>query len=298
MGSSVSVGRSRPRIWTLVPKSRGIPSASLCFVASFSVLSAMGWPLPGEAQDHEAHRALEALSYPVDPSSSPRPVAWATRTDNSITLDGRLDEPAWDTAEPLTNFVQKQPHLGELATEQTIVRILFDDEYLYIAVSCLDTQPDKIVVTSLERDFGGNSPRNFDVVSITLDPFLDRRNAMLLHVNPAGAVRDAQVTGDGRIQNVAWRGVWFAEAMVTDSGWVAEIAIPWTTLRFDPTRDEQVWGLNIQRRVRWKNEESVWSPLERHEPSHRMSRAGTLMGLKDVSGGRHLVVNPDPAWAR
>lgn len=228
----------------------------------------------------------------VDPSSAPRPVAVAVRTEQSIVLDGRLDEPAWETAQPIGNFIQSQPNRGLPATEQTVVRILFDDRNLYMGIMNLDSRPENLVVRSLERDFGGSSPQDIDAISITIDPFLDRRNSFLLHVNPVGAVRDAQTTDNGRTQNPAWRGVWFAEASVTDSGWVAELAIPWTTLRFDPQRGEQIWGLNFRRRVRWKNEESAWAPLERHEQSHRMSRAGTLLGLEGMRPGRNLGIKP------
>lgn len=228
----------------------------------------------------------------VDPDKAPRPTAVAVRTELRIVVDGSLSEAAWELAEPVTRFVQAQPSPGRPATEPTEVRILYDARYLYFGVTCYDSDPEGAVVTSLEWDYAGANTRDFDVIAIALDTFLDRQNAFMIHVNPVGAIRDAQVADDSRIQNTAWRGVWRVKTQVAARGWVAEIAIPWTTLRFDPARDEQVWGMNILRRVRRKNEDSYWAPVDRRDPVHRMSRAGTLRGIRGVRPGRNISVKP------
>lgn len=274
--------RSRPsRIASPIRAGR-VPAGLL--VALAGLLSA---PSPGGAQAAGG----EGGSGVVDPEEVPRPEATAIRAGGPIRVDGRLDEPAWDSAAVLEGFVQAQPDPGHPATRRTVVRVLYDDHHLYFGIFA-EADPEEIVVTTLERDYGGRSTRDFDVVAITLDTFLDRRNAFMFHVNPEGAIRDAQVFDDSRSQNAAWQGAWEAATMVSDSGWTAEVAIPFTTLRFDPDVPIQDWGLNVLRRNRYNNEDSYWAPLDRRDPVHRMSKAGTLRGLENLGGGRDRRVKP------
>jgi hypothetical protein len=192
---------------------------------------------------------------------------------------------------PITGFVQSQPDAGYPATEETVVRVLYDDRKLYIGALCYDSEPDKLVITTLEYGLKP-STHDMDVFAITLDTFLDRQNAFVWLVNPRGAYRDGQVFNDSRSSDWAWRGVVEVEAMPHDSGWTVEMAIPWTTLRFDPTRGDGTWGMQMMRRVRRKSEDSYWAPVDRRDPVHRMSRAGSLVGLQGVSPGRNLKVKP------
>ena len=127
---------------------------------------------------------------------------------------------------------------------------------------------------------------------MSLDPFLDRRNSFLFFVNPGGALRDEQTFNDSRNVSVAWEGPIRAQVALTDSAWVVEMAIPFSTVRFDPGRPVQDWGINFLRRVRRLNESSYWSPLSRREVIHRMSRAGTMRGLEGIEAGRNLTVKP------
>ncbi len=233
-----------------------------------------------------------ARPTPIDPETAPRPTAYAWRTTARITIDGHLEEPAWRDAVAITDFVQSQPDEGYPPTEPTVVRILYDDRRLYVSAVCYDSEPDKLVVTSLERDFPGMSTRDMDIFSITLDTFLDRRNSFIFLINPRGAWRDGQTFNDSREVDFGWRAVMELETAVHDSGWTVEMAIPWTTLRFDPARGEQTWGLNVLRRVRRKSEDSYWAPVDRRDPVHRMSRAGTLEGLAGLRPGRNLRIKP------
>ena len=229
--------------------------------------------------------------WPIDPESAPRPVAQAVRASSEIHVDGVLDEPAWAEANQITDFIQSQPDAGYPSTERTVVRILYDSRRLYIGAECYDSQPDNLTVTSLERDLPG-STHDMDIFAITFDTFLDRRNAFIYLINPYGALRDGQVFNDSRNADYVWRGT--AELSTTrhDSGWTVEMAIPWTNLRFDPTLDEQRWGMQILRRVRRRSEDSYWAPVQRRDLVHRMSKAGTLEGLKGITPGLDLRVKP------
>jgi hypothetical protein len=233
--------------------------------------------------------ATDTASGAIDPETAPRPESFATRTSAAIALDGHLDEAAWAGAPSITDFIQSQPNTGYPATERTEVRVLYDAKNLYVGAICYESEPDHLTVTSLERDY---QTLNSDVFGVALDTFFDRRNAFLFWINPRGAIRDAQAFDDSRTRDDAWDGVVDVSTSVGDSGWTVEMAIPWTTLRFNPTQSQQTWGVNFQRRIRRKNEDTYWAPLERREYLHKMSRGGTLRGLEGVRPGRNLTVKP------
>jgi len=225
----------------------------------------------------------------IDVEAAPRPEARATRATTPIVLDGVLDEAAWGRAEVLGGFIQSRPDRGMPATESTEARILYDDRYIYVGVELWDPEPHRLVIPSLEQDFqSGNS----DIFGITFDTFLDRRNAFMFLVNPKGAVKEAQDFDDSREENAAWEGVFEVRTRIHDRGWTVEWAIPFTTLRFDPHRSPQDWGMQMMRRIRRRNEESYWAPLDQRDRIHRMSKAGTLRGLEGLRAGRNLVVKP------
>ncbi len=228
-------------------------------------------------------------SFPVDPETAPRPELQAVRTSTPIVIDGQMDEAAWANAIPVGHFVQGVPDLGAAATQPTVVRILYDDDHLYLGVVNYDSEMDRLMIAGLEHDF---QPGSGDLFAVSLDPFLDRRNSFLFFVNPGGALRDEQTFNDSRNVSVAWEGPIRAQVALTDSAWVVEMAIPFSTVRFDPGRPVQDWGINFLRRVRRLNESSYWSPLSRREVIHRMSRAGTMRGLEGIRAGRNLTVKP------
>ncbi len=204
-----------------------------------------------------------------------------------IALDGRLDEPAWARAPVATGFTQSEPSEGRPASERTEVRVLTDGRTLYVGARLLDRDPDGIVIRDLDRDFDTFSQ---DVFELLLDTFHDRRNAYVFIVNAAGARADYQVTGEGRDINLSWDAPWKAATRRTEEGWTAEIAIPFTVLRFDPGRST-TWGINFGRRIRRRNEVDYWSPISRSYGFYRVSRAGDLSGL-DVAAHRVFRVTP------
>ena len=213
----------------------------------------------------------------------------AVRSSEPIVLDGNLDDPAWELAAAAEDFIQTEPRQGEPATERTEVRFLYDQDYLYIGVNCLDSAGAAgFVVNDVTRDFDSS---NSDYFVVLLDTFDDNRNGFLFGTNPQGAKRDGQMGGDGAYPNFDWDGVWQVKVRTTDSGWQVEMAIPFQTLRFQEA-PSQVWGLNFMRRIRRKNELVHWSPIPRPYFISRVSLAGELEGLENVSRGRNLYVKP------
>ncbi|MDP2956875.1 MAG: DUF5916 domain-containing protein, partial [Longimicrobiales bacterium] len=209
--------------------------------------------------------------------------------EGRIVVDGIPDEAAWREAEEITGFIQAVPDPGTPASERTVVRVLYDAEQLYISAVCYESDMSGIIVPSLEQDY---ETHDSDMFGVTIDTYLDRRNAFMFLVNPGGAIKDGQVFDNSRNYNIPWEGVMQYRTALLDSAWTVEIAIPFTTLRFAESDGEQSWGFQFSRRIRRKNEDAYWAPLARRELIHKMSRAGTLHGFQGLHAGRNLSVKP------
>src|SRR5688572_21622952 len=194
----------------------------------------------------------------------------------SITLDGRLDEPSWSRAVPAADFIQIDPTNGEPATERTEVRIVFDGERLYLGVTCFDSEPGAWIGWQLRRDERLNSDDGF---MWTIDTFLDGRTGYFFEMNPSGLMADALMGLNG--DNREWDGIWNARVDRGDIGWTLEIEIPFRTLNFNPEND--TWGINFQRVVRRKNEQSIWTGFARNQGVRRMNNAGLVTGIRDAT---------------
>ena len=212
----------------------------------------------------------------------------ATQAQGPIALDGRLGEASWAAAPLATNFVQNDPREGEPATYDTEVKLLYDDRAIYIGVFAKDPEPGQIIVNELRKDFNTGSADGFQVV---IDTFHDERNGYQFAINPSGAKWDSQMSNEGRDQNANWDGTWDVDTRIGEDGWYAEIEIPFKTLKFGPEA-MQTWGINFQRRLRRKNENSYWSPLRRIHQLSRVSMAGTVEGLQGLKPGANLRVKP------
>ena len=231
--------------------------------------------------------ALYAFAARTATAADPR-IVTAVETRTPITLDGVLDDEAWITAEPATDFVQAEPHEGQAATERTTVRLLFDRDALYVGVRCDDAMASALIVNDIRKDF---TPGEQDTFELLLDTFADRRNGFVFATNPAGARSDTQIANEGRDVNTSWDAVWSVATKVDATGWSAEMRIPFKTLRFE-RGEGRIWGANFSRRIRRKNEVDYWSPVPRVYNLYRAGLAGTLMGLGDVSQGHNLRIKP------
>ncbi|MGD2067517.1 MAG: DUF5916 domain-containing protein, partial [Gemmatimonadota bacterium] len=223
------------------------------------------------------------------------------READALRLDGLLDEAFWQRASVIDDFRQREPEVGEPATEETRVRVVISDGALLVGVEALDSEPDRIVGRILQRDrimsvgmFPGLNWAGDDGIAILLDPFHDHRNAVVLATNPNGAEFDALVTDEGREINVSWRGVWRVAAARTPRGWSAEFEVPLRSIRYPDDAGGEPWGFNVFRVIRRKNEEVLWRSWSRqNEGFHRVSRAGHLTGVTDLPRpGLNLEVKP------
>ena len=209
---------------------------------------------------------------------SVRPGIDATRINATLRIDGRLNEADWQRAKPSPPFTQIEPYQGATPSNRTDVRVLYNRQYLYVGIIAHDSLGRQAIrATDFKRDF---SPRSHDVLGLSFDGFNDRRNAMALLTNPYGVQRDL-LSFDDLYYDTDWDGLWRVRTTRSDSGWVAEIAIPWQTLRYPGTSDTlQNWGFNLYRNRRVTNEITAFSPYPRSFSPLRMEYAGLLKNLQ------------------
>ena len=202
----------------------------------------------------------------------------STKIDQNLKVDGRLDEPVWSNAKPTSDLIQIEPFQGQKASQQTDIRVLFNKQFLYFGVFSKDSLGRKALrAIDFKRDFDF---RKHDLINLSFDGFRDERNAMVFATNAFGVQRDL-LSFDDVFYDLDWDGLWRVRTTRNDSGWVAEIAIPWQTLRYPKTTDSiQSWGFNLQRNRRFSNETSAFSAYPRAFTSTRMDYAGVLTGLQ------------------
>ena len=228
-------------------------------------------------------------------AQSSRPEVHAIRLGeaDTIVLDGTPDEAVWQKASPATNFMQRDPDNGQPASERTEVRVIFDQDRVILGVTCFDSEPDRLLGNQMQRDQPFSADDRF---MWSIDPFLDGRSGYFFEINPSGAMGDGLITGNtggggfGGQMNKSWDGIWIARVRRSSIGWTAEIEIPFKTLNFDP--NTATWGANFQRTVKRKNEESLWTGWLRNEGLTRMSNAGRVNGIEDISQGIGLDLKP------
>ena len=214
----------------------------------------------------------------------------ATRISTPLRIDGSLDDPEWKLAIPSPDFIQVDPMQGKAPNHRTSTLVLYNRQYLYFGIIAHDSGGKKAIrATDFRRDF---SIRSHDHVAISLDGFNDHRNAMAFTTNPFGVQRDLLVFDD-ILTDLDWDGLWKVRTSRTDTGWIAEIAIPWQTLRYPKSADSlQHWGFNVMRNRRLTNEISAFSPYPRSFNFTRMAYAGVLKNLQPPPPKTNIRVQP------
>jgi len=223
------------------------------------------------------------------PAQTPEaPAAHALKVTAPPRLDGRLDDPIWQKAAPISGFKQREPQEGLDASERTTVRIAYDQANLYIGAVLDDSVPAEIRASELRRD---NTLDSDDTFSVLLDTYHDHRNAFVFRVNPRGTRFDALVRNESRFYYADWDEQWTAAAVLTASGWSVEIAIPFKILRFTGAA-AQTWGLNFERVIKRRNEMAYWAGWGRNFAFQQASQAGHLAGLADIKQAERVRLRP------
>jgi len=226
--------------------------------------------------------------------------------EGDITLDGLLEESAWQQCVPITDFLQQQPDEGDPVSEKTEICILYSAQVLYVGVMCFDREPDKIVARKMRREESSRGDQIFsdDSIHIVIDAFATGQNAFMFSTNPLGARYDALIAGFNRSQfrrlsstrqaaypQPSWNGLWNVKTQRHAQGWSAEFEIPFSTLRF-PNQAEQEWGINFSRRIARKNEQALWSAYPKDLGLYSLVHAGKLVGLAHLDQGKGLDFKP------
>lgn len=255
------------------------PRSALRFLVFIFLLEESSLMQAQEGRQQEGH---------APDQHSPQRIVAAALIEDQITIDGELNEPAWRKAGLSRRFHQRDPDEGEPATEPTEIRFLYDKHNLYVAVISYDSEPARILATERQRDA---DLRNDDTVALVLDTFHDLRNGYLFKTNPLGTKYDAHITDEGRDVNRGWDERWSVASKITKDGWIAEFAIPFKSVRVSGP-EAQIWGLEVERIIRRKNEFTYWKCYERGYKLENVSQAGLLYGLEGFETGYRVRVKP------
>jgi len=214
------------------------------------------------------------------------PTATATRRNGPISIDGKMDEQAWQAATPVTDFKQYDPLEGQPASEKTEVRILVDDDAVYVGFRAFDSQP-KLIQSQLARR---DQNIEGDLVEVAFDSYHDHLSGVIFRLSAGGARRDATVSGNGNQDN-SWDAVWEGATSVDNQGWIAEFRIPLSQLRFSRNVAEQVWGIQLDRKIARKAELDVFAFTPKKE-QQGINRYGHLVGLGNLHSARKIELVP------
>ena len=241
---------------------------------------------PGSAQGSTEPAQDETVDADYDHELAAR--ARAVRTQTSIDVDGRLDEPVWAEAPAITDFIQSNPAEGEPGTQPTEFRVAFDDNAIYIGAMLYDSFP---ITTRLQRhDIGAG---DFDFITVSLDSYHDHETSYNFSTNPSRSTNDAVSSsggGGGRRSDISWDPVWEVATQITEVGWSAEMRIPFSQLRFS-SDDEQVWGIQMRRAIH-RNQERVTYPFTPTLERGGASRYAHLDGIEGIETGQRLELLP------
>lgn len=222
-----------------------------------------------------------------------RPALVVQAVQEAVTIDGRLDEAAWEEAEVVSAFRQFDPQEGAPASQQTEVQVLYGPNSLYIGARLYDDQP-----TLIERTLGRRDELNrADWFLVSIDSYFDRRTAYVFGINAAGVQYDAIRAGGGGGggplpgADPSWDAIWYASVRVMPDGWSVEMRIPYSMLRFSEA-DEQTWGIHFMRRIPRRGEQAEWPLVPRTERSNLVAQFGLLTGLQQVAPRRNVQLRP------
>ena len=206
------------------------------------------------------------------------------RTELIPILDGVLDDEIWAQAAVITDLHQVNPVDHGEPSQSSVFYITYNENYFYLGARLYDSSPEEIRAISLIH--GGGQIVNDDRVALLLDTFNNSRTGFYFIVNPNGT-RIESVYEDASSRNFNWNGIWQAASSIDEEGWVAEIAIPFTTLNFDPNSDQ--WGFNLKRDIPRTNEDIAWSSFNRDSGP---SASGLISGIREINQGIGLDIVP------
>ncbi len=227
------------------------------------------------------------LPLPLSGGTSPK-VIQAVRTDAPVTLDGLLHDWRWLSAPPAEDFTQFYPDEGAEPTERTSIRILYDDNAIYIGVICYDSEPRGIVPQLTRRDRSSEADR----FTVQIDSYHDHQTAFVFSTNVAGVQSDGFLSQDGNAYDLNYDAVWQVATARHSEGWSAEFLIPYNAFRFAAQDDgHYTWGINFRRYISRKRETVEWVMVPSTERL-LISKWGHVTGINNITPPLNLSVIP------
>ena len=217
------------------------------------------------------------LSFSSVSAQTDKKILSAVHVDVPPTIDGDLSETIWQQATPASNFLMLNPGDGtpERSNQRTLVYILYDNTAIYVGARLYDDEPDKISKELGQRDEGN---KNTDLFLFSINPYNDGQQVFNFAVTAAGVQQDAKYSQGDEDSN--WNAVWESKVKIDGEGWVVEMKIPYSELRF-PEKEEQVWGLNILRVIKRNNEEYTWNYIDK-KVGEFTQHYGELKGINNI----------------
>ena len=209
----------------------------------------------------------------------------AIRCDEPIKIDGLLDEAVWQNGFYLEKFVTREPIEGGQPSEKTEVRIAYDDDALYVGARLYDSNPDSIMAKLGRKDADIKS----DLFGIFIDPYHDKRSGYYFGLSAGGTLLDGVLMNDDW-DDSSWDGVWEGEARIDEQGWIAEMRIPFSQLRFKE-KESYVWGVNFRRDISRRNE-YIYLVFTPKDGSGFVSRFPNLIGIENIKSDNNIEVLP------
>ena len=210
----------------------------------------------------------------------------AVRVPSGPVLDGMLNDSIWNSGVVFFQFKMVEPVPGSKPTEKTEMRVIFDENNLYIGIRCYDHEPKRISANNMQHD--NQEERSNDQLSVLLDPFQDNRNAYLFIVNPRGARSEGFAQGEHF--SLDWDGIWDAKSQIDTEGWTTEIRIPFKTISFNPNL--KAWGINVERYIARKQEVIRLSGISLDIFFMNPREATLMSGIDGVRQGLGLTIRP------
>jgi hypothetical protein len=242
--------------------------------------------------------ALNILLFSHDVFAQESTSIKACMTDSPVTTDGNLNEALWQQSPVVSDFIQFEPDEGKASARKTEVRILFGRDDLYVGATMYDSQE------NIENNLGRRDEYNrADWFMVSIDSYFNRKTAYTFAVNAAGVQLDGQQDDNKKLSSndvnpllpagldVSWDAIWFSEVRITDNGWIAELRIPYSMLRYS-REDLQTWGIHFKRRIPELGEVSEWPFIPRNERTNLVSGYGQITGIKGIDPRRNIQVRP------
>jgi hypothetical protein len=227
---------------------------------------------------------LGILSWPLVSKGQVREYKTSKIETKAPVIDGRIDEPVWNSVKWQGDFTQKEPYEFASPSQKTVFKVLYDDNNLYVAVRAFDDEPDKI-----EKRLGRRDHFEGDWIAVGVSSHFDHLTGYGFSVNALGVKGDGIVTNDTKWDDT-WNPVYYVKTSIDDKGWVAEFKIPFNQLRFGK-KENYVWGFEVMRYLFRKQEMSLWQMVPQ-DASGWVSMWGELKGISNIKPKKEVALIP------